>query len=77
MIYAATSARCRLRNHGGFLSSLIRDGVAGDVSTMPNDYRMLKTAGTIRIVPGRSAHRFAMEILQSDVAEYALVILDK
>jgi hypothetical protein len=77
MIYAATFAYYRLRNPGGFLYSLIRDGVAGDVSTMPNDYPMLETAGTIRIVAGRSADRFAMELLQSDVAEEALAILDK
>lgn len=76
MIYAATYARYRLRNPGGFLYTLIRDGVAGDVSTMTNDYPMLETAGTVQIVSGRSAGRFAMELLQADVAEQALTILD-
>lgn len=77
MIYAATFATYRLHNPGGFLHSLIRNGVAGDVSTMSNDYPMLETAGTIRVIPGRSPNRFSMELLQSDVAEEALGILDR
>ena len=54
MIYASTfAARNRLRSPGAFLSTLIRDGVAGDVPEIGEDYPMLETAGTIRVVPGK------------------------
>jgi hypothetical protein len=76
MIYAATFASWRLRSPAAFLYTLIRDGVAGNVPQIGQDYPMLETAGTIRVVPGTWANSFQMELLQADVAEAALAILD-
>lgn len=77
MIYASTFAtRNKLRRPGAFLYSLIRDGVAGDVPEIGQDYPMLETAGTIRVIPGSWNNSFSMELLQADVAEEALKILD-
>jgi hypothetical protein len=76
MIYAATFASWRLQNPAGFLYTLIRDGIAGNVPQIGQDYPMLETAGTIRVVPGSWANSFRMELLQADVAEAALGILD-
>lgn len=77
MIYASTFAtRNKLRRPGAFLYALIRDGVAGDVPEIGQDYPMLETAGTIRVVPGSWASSFQMELLQADVAEEALKIID-
>jgi hypothetical protein len=76
MIYAATFARWRLHSPGAFLYTLIRDGVAGNVPEIGQDYPMLETAGTIRVIPGTWSNSFRMELLQADVAEAALDILD-
>lgn len=76
MIYAATFASRRLSSPGAFLYTLIRDGVAGNVPQIGQDYPMLETAGTIRVVPGTWNNSYRMELLQADVAEAALNILD-
>jgi hypothetical protein len=76
MIYAATFATWKLHSPGAFLYALIRDGVAGDVPQIGQDYPMLETAGTIRVVPGSWSDSYRMELLQADVAEAALNILD-
>ena len=77
MIYASTFAtRNKLRSPGAFLYALIRDGVAGDVPEIGQDYPMLETAGTIRVVPGSWKNSYQMELLQADVAEEALKIID-
>lgn len=77
MIYASTFAsRNKLRRPGAFLYALIRDGRAGDVPEIGQDYPMLETAGTIRVVPGSWTDSFQMELLQADVAEEALKIID-
>ena len=76
MIYAATFANWKLLSPGAFLYTLIRDGFAGNVPQIGQDYPMLETAGTIRVVPGSWVGSFRMELLQADVAEAALGILD-
>lgn len=76
MIYAATFASWKLDSPGAFLYTLIRDGVAGNVPQIGQDYPMLETAGTIRVVPGSWQDSYRMELLQADVAEAALDILD-
>jgi hypothetical protein len=76
MIYAATFASWKLLNPGGFLYTLIRDGEAGNVPNIGEDYPMLETAGTIRVVKGRGFNNYKMQLLQADVAEEALKILD-
>jgi len=76
MIYAATFASRKLESPGAFLYTLIRDGVAGNVPQIGQDYPMLETAGTIRVVPGTWNNSYRMELLQADVAEAALNILD-
>lgn len=76
MIYAATFANWKLDSPGAFLYTLIRDGIAGNVPEIGEDYPMLETAGTIRVVPGSRPKSFRMELLQADVAEAALGILD-
>lgn len=76
MIYAATFATWKLRSPGGFLYTLIRDGQAGNVPNIAQDYPMLETAGTIRVVKGYGYNNHTMELLQADVAERALTILD-
>ena len=74
MVYAATFARFRLHSPDAFLRSLIRNGVAGNASSIGTDYPMLEKAGIVRVVPGTGT-RFQMELLQSDVAEDALRLL--
>lgn len=77
MIYASTFASSyKLRNPGGFLYALIRDGEAGNVPNIGTDYPMLETAGTIQVVPGSWGNAFRMILLQSDIAETALDIID-
>jgi hypothetical protein len=76
MIYAATFASWRLKSPGAFLFTLIRDGFAGNVPQIGQDYPMLETAGIIRVVPGTWDDSYRMELLQADVAEAALGILD-
>ncbi len=76
MIYAATFANWKLHSPGAFLYTLIRDGVAGNVPEIGQDYPMLETAGTIRVVPGSWTDSYRMELLQADVAEAALDVLD-
>ena len=75
MVYAATFARYRLNNPAVFLRALISRGVAGNVSSIGTDYPMLEKAGIVRVVPGFSAGRFRLELLQSDVAEDAVKLL--
>lgn len=74
MIFATTFAKYRLHSPAAFLRSLIRDGVAGNASSIGTDYPMLEKAGIVRVVPG-SGSRFQMELLQTDVAEDALRLL--
>ncbi|GAB4927327.1 hypothetical protein BB737_01180 [Mycobacterium avium subsp. hominissuis] len=50
--------------------------MAGDVTEIGEDYPMLETAGTIRVIPGSRHNTFRMQLIQTDVAEQALVILD-
>ncbi len=76
MIYAATFASWRLHSPGAFLYTLIRDGIAGDVPQIGQDYPMLETAGIIQVVPGTWTDSYRMKLLQADVAEAALNILD-
>ena len=76
MIYATSFARFRLDDPAVFLRSLIRRGVAGNASPIGTDYPMLETAGIVRVVPGRSEDRFAMELLQSEIAEEAVTLLE-
>ena len=73
---AATFASWRLHSPGAFLYSLIRDGIAGDVPQIGQDYPMLETAGVIQVVPGTWANSYRMKLLQAGVAEAALNILD-
>jgi hypothetical protein len=76
MIYATTFASWKLERPGAFLYSLIRDGIAGDVPQIGQDYPMLETAGIIQVVPGTWSNSYRMKLLQADVAEAALDILD-
>lgn len=76
MIYATTFANWRLQSPGAFLYTLIRDGIAGNVPQIGQDYPMLETAGIIQVVPGSWADSYRMKLLQADVAESALNILD-
>ena len=76
MIYAATFASWRLDSPGAFLYTLIRDGIAGNVPQIGQDYPMLETAGIIQVVPGTWTGSYRMRLLQADVAEAALNILD-
>jgi hypothetical protein len=76
MIYAATFASWKLHSPGAFLYSLIRDGIAGNVPEIGQDYPMLETAGVIQVVPGSQSGRYRMKLLQANVAEAALNILD-
>lgn len=76
MIYATTFASWKLRNPGGFLYTLLRDGEAGNVPNIATDYPMLETAGIIRVAPGTWGKAARMVLLQADVAESALDVLD-
>jgi hypothetical protein len=53
MIYASTFASWKVRSPGAFLYVLIRDGQAGGHERIAEDYPMLETAGTIRVVGTR------------------------
>lgn len=75
MIYAATFAKIKLRDPAQFVRILIKYGEAGDASPIGTDYPMLETGGIVRVVPGSTAKRYRLELLQSDVAEAALEIL--
>jgi hypothetical protein len=74
MIYASTFASWKVRSPGAFLYVLIRDGQAGGHERIAEDYPMLETAGTIRVVGTR--RNASMHLLQADVAEAALAIID-
>lgn len=76
MIYATTFASWKLDSPGAFLYTLIRDGIAGNVPQIGQDYPMLETAGIIQVVPGTWTDSYRMKLLQADVAEAALDILD-
>jgi hypothetical protein len=75
MMYATTYAKYRLHSPDVFLNALINRGVAGDVSSIGTDYQMLEKAGIVRVVQGSTSNRFALELLQSEVAEDALKLL--
>lgn len=76
MIYAATFAKIRLWSPTAFVRKLIREGEAGDASPIGTDYPMLETGGIVRVKPGSSSGKFALELLQADVAEAALAVLE-
>ena len=76
MIYASTFASWRLHSPAAFLYTLIRDGIAGNVPQIGQDYPMLETAGIIEVVRGTWSDSYRMRLLQADVAENALNILD-
>lgn len=76
MIYAATFASWRLHSPAAFLYTLIRNGIAGNVPQIGQDYPMLETAGIIEVVRGTWSDSYSMRLLQADVAESALNILD-
>ena len=74
MIYASTYAKNQLHSPDAFLRALIRNGVAGDATSIGTDYPMLEKSGIVRVVPS-SGTRFRLELLQSDVAESALKLI--
>jgi hypothetical protein len=76
MIYAATYAKIRLWSPVAFVRKLIREGEAGDASPIGTDYPMLETGGIVRVKPGSTSNKFALELLQADVAESALAVLE-
>jgi hypothetical protein len=73
MVYAKNFASFKLRDPGVFLSRLIRDGEAGDASSIGSDYPMLETAGIVRVE--RASNYFKLVLLQPDVAEQAVTYL--
>jgi hypothetical protein len=73
MMYAKNFARFKLWGPHRFLQRMIRDGEAGDASSIRTDYPMLETAGIVRVEPGDRYHKLVL--LQSDVAEEALSYL--
>lgn len=73
MVYAKNFASFKLRDPGVFLSRLIRDGEAGDASSIGSDYPMLETAGIVRVE--RASKYFKLVLLQPDVAEQAVTYL--
>lgn len=74
MVYASTYAKTLLREPDVFLRALIRNGVAGNASSIGTDYPMLEKAGIVRVVPGTGT-RYRLELLQPDVAESALQLM--
>lgn len=75
MVYATTFAQFKLQSPTAFLRALIDRGVAGDVSSIRTDYPMLEKAGIVRVVPGSTASRGRLELLQAEIAEEALTLL--
>ena len=75
MVYAATFARYTLDDPALFVRRLIERGRAGNASPIGSDYPMLETAGIVKVVPGQTTGRFALELQQSDIAESALEVL--
>lgn len=75
MVYAATFARYKLKDPGLFLTRLIENGLAGDVTSIGTDYPMLEKAGIVKVVPGSRVNRFRLELLRADVAEEAAKLL--
>ena len=74
MVYAKSFANFRLNYPAVFLRKLIREGEAGDASSIGSDYPMLETAGIVRVE--RADRYYKLVLLQSDVAEEALEYLD-
>jgi hypothetical protein len=74
MVYARNFASFRLFSPMAFLRKLIREGEAGDASSIGSDYPMLETAGIVRVEPAARYHKLVL--LQSDVAEAALTFLN-
>lgn len=75
MVYAATYPLYKLRSPAAFVYRLLADGEAGDASPIGTDYPMLETGGIVRVIPGSSAEKYRLSLLQADVAEGALAIL--
>lgn len=75
MVYAATFAKYKLHSPAVFLRALVNRGVAGNVESIGTDYPMLEKAGIVRVVPGSSTGRYRLELLQSEVAEDALLLM--
>lgn len=73
MVYAKNFAAYTLRSPAVFLRRLIRDGEAGDATSIGSDYPMLETAGIVRVE--RADRFFKLVLLQSDVAEQAVTYL--
>lgn len=76
MIYAATFATYKLYSPEAFLQALINRGVAGNTSNVGTDYPMLEKAGVVKVVDGRVPGRYALQLLQQDVAQDALDMLN-
>jgi len=74
MVYAKSFAHIRLNYPAVFLRKLIREGEAGDASSIGSDYPMLETAGIVRVE--RADRYYKLVLLQSDVAEEALDYLN-
>jgi hypothetical protein len=74
MVFARSYANHRLWSPTRFLRALIKNGEAGDASSIGTDYPMLETAGIVRVEPGSNYHKFVL--LQSDIAEEAVTYLD-
>jgi hypothetical protein len=74
MVFARTYANVRLWSPTQFLRKLIRNGEAGNASSIGTDYPMLETAGIVRVEPAANFYKFVL--LQSDVAEQAIEYLD-
>jgi hypothetical protein len=74
MVYAKNFATYNLYWPATYLRSLIRNGEAGDASSIASDYPMLETAGIVRV---EKAERFyKLVLLQSDIAEQAVEYLE-
>lgn len=74
MVFAKNFASFKLRLPAVFLRRLLRDGEAGDASSIGSDYPMLETAGIVRVEP--ASRFYKLVLLQADVAEDALNYLE-
>jgi len=73
MVYAKNFANYRLDYPAAFLRKLIREGEAGDASSIESDYPMLETAGIVRVE--KAQRYYKLVLLQADVAEQAVSYL--
>lgn len=74
MVFAKNYAQTRLWAPVRFLEALVRNGEAGDASSIGSDYPMLETSGIVRVEPALRYHKLVL--LQSDVAEEAATYLE-